>query len=84
MFRGLAIDKLETEWAEYPVFHIDFSKISFLNPDVLEEKLEEQISAWEQVYGKGEFAFDFGSRFAYILKQAHKQFGKYAVYLFPC
>ena len=53
LFRGLAIDKLETEWAEYPVFHIDFSKISFLNPDVLEEKLEEQISAWEQVYGKG-------------------------------
>ena len=81
LFRGLAIDKLETEWAEYPVFHIDFSKISFLNPDVLEEKLEEQISAWEQVYGKGEFAFSFGSRFAYILKQAHKQFGKRCVVL---
>ena len=24
LFRGLAIDALEKEWAEYPVFHIDF------------------------------------------------------------
>ena len=29
----------------------------------------------------GEFAFSFGSRFAYILKQAHKQFGKRCVVL---
>ena len=79
LFKGLAIDNLETEWAEYPVFHIDFSKISFLNPNVLEEKLEEQISAWEQVYGKGEFTFDFGSRFAYVLKQAHERSGRRCV-----
>ena len=25
LFKGLAIDELEKEWAEYPVFHIDFN-----------------------------------------------------------
>ena len=25
LFRGLAIDSLEKEWAEYPVFHLDFN-----------------------------------------------------------
>ena len=81
LFKGLAIDKLETEWAEYPVFHIDFSQTDFLNPNLLEEKLEENISAWEQIYGKGEFAFSLGSRFAYVLKQAHKQSGRRCVVL---
>mgnify|MGYP003487224274 CR=1 FL=1 len=42
LFKGLAIDKLETDWAEYPVFHIDFSQTDFLNPNLLEEKLEEK------------------------------------------
>ena len=81
LFKGLAIDKLETEWAEYPVFHIDFSQTDFLNPNLFEEKLEENISACEQIYGKGEFAFSLGSRFAYVLKQAHKQSGRRCVVL---
>ena len=25
LFKGLAIEKLETEWKKYPVFHIDFN-----------------------------------------------------------
>ena len=29
LFKGLAIEKLEKEWAEYPVFHIDFNGSNF-------------------------------------------------------
>ena len=29
LFKGLAIDRLETKWAEYPVFHIDFNGSNF-------------------------------------------------------
>ena len=29
LFRGLAIDSLEKEWAEYPVFHLDFNGVNF-------------------------------------------------------
>ena len=29
LFRGLAIDALEKEWATYPIFHIDFNGNNF-------------------------------------------------------
>lgn len=29
LFKGLAMEKLETEWKEYPVFHIDFNGKDF-------------------------------------------------------
>ena len=31
LFKGLAVDELEKEWAEYPVFHIDFNGCNFAN-----------------------------------------------------
>ena len=34
LFRGLAIDALEKEWAEYPVFHIDFIGNKFTSPAI--------------------------------------------------
>ena len=36
LFRGLAIDSLEKEWAEYPVFHLDFNAINFTQPHALD------------------------------------------------
>ena len=30
LFKGLAIEQLEKEWKQYPVFHIDFSSIENL------------------------------------------------------
>ena len=52
LFRGLAIDKLETEWAEYPIFHIDFNGDNFTKANVLEQKIENHIADWEKTYGK--------------------------------
>lgn len=36
LFKGLAIDKLEKEWKQYPVFHLDFIGNNFTNPGELE------------------------------------------------
>ena len=38
LFKGLAIDSLEKEWLEYPVFHIDFNGDDFTIPGILEKK----------------------------------------------
>ena len=35
LFRGLAIEKMETEWNEYPVFHVDFNGSNFTKQDIL-------------------------------------------------
>ena len=40
LFAGLAIDELESEWAEYHVFHIDFNGSNFIEPGVLEKVIE--------------------------------------------
>ena len=81
LFKGLAIEKLETEWREYPVFHIDFNGSNFTVPGTLEDILEGTIKGWEREYGKSQDYTDIGKRFAYVLKQAHKQSGKRCVVL---
>ena len=52
LFRGLAIESLEKEWAEYPVFHIDFNGSNFTDPGSLDKKLEWYVSMWEDIFGK--------------------------------
>ena len=52
LFRGLAIDSLEKEWAEYPVFHLDFNGKDFTDPLALSQALETFVSKGEKIYGK--------------------------------
>ena len=81
LFRGLAIDSLETEWAEYPVFHIDFNSNDFTMPGALENKLEGYVASWEDEYGKSEHWENIGDRFAYVLARAHERSGRRCVVL---
>ena len=81
LFKGLAIDSLEKEWAEYPVFHIDFNGTNFTKGNVLEKLVEDYIVSWEKIYGRDPSFEDTGRRFAYILQRAHEQYGRRAVVL---
>ena len=81
LFRGLAIDELEKEWAEYPVFHIDFNGGNFTQPGVLEEKIEDALRGWEQLYGTSPNYTSTGNRFQYVLKAAHEKYGRRSVVL---
>ena len=85
LFRGLAIEKLETEWAVHPVFHIDFNGSDFTEEGVLKQKLNGYVADWETVYGLKKYAqtmdMDLGSRFVKVLEAAHKQTGRRAVVL---
>ena len=47
LFKGLAIDKSETDWAEYPVFHIDFTGDAVTPRGILDKKLCTRVSGWE-------------------------------------
>ena len=51
LFEGLAIDALEKDWLEYPVFHIDFNSSNFTEGGVLDRKIEATVAGWEEVYG---------------------------------
>ena len=81
LFKGLKIDSLEKDWLEYPVFHIDFNGVNFMEEGKLEEILEGTISQWERIYGKSQDFTDVGRRFAYVLHEAHRRTGRRCVVL---
>ena len=73
LFKGLAIDELEKEWAEYPVFHIDFNGENYTKPGKLEEKIIGAVETWEAEYGRDPYKKALGDRFIYVLAQAAKK-----------
>ena len=75
LFKGLAIEKLETEWKQYPVFHIDFSTGNYLNDGTLDEVLTENLSYWETRYDVEKTSDDLGLRFQKVLRAAHQKTG---------
>lgn len=81
LFKGLAIDSLETEWEEYPVLRIDFNSNKFEDPGVLESVLETFVANAEDKYGKGKNAETLGDRFRAVIANAHKKTGKRVVVL---
>ena len=81
LFNGLAIDSLEKDWKQYPIFHIDFNGNNFTNPDELTTVLEGYVASQEAIYGKSPVPATLGGRFAYVLKAAHEKTGLRAVVL---
>ena len=81
LFRGLAIYSLEKEWAEYPVFHVDFNGKSFTSPMELKNTIETFVAKCEAKYGKDELANTFGDRLAYVFEKAHEKTGRRVVVL---
>ena len=81
LFKGLAIEQLETEWNTYPIFHIDFNGTNFTSGDMLETIIDEQVSVWEKEYGRYDGKGSLGIRFAYVLARAHERHGRRCVVL---
>ena len=81
LFKGLAIDKLEKDWKQYPVFHLSFGGQNFVEPYTLDKVLEEFVAMAERIYGREELAETLGSRFKAVLGNAHKKTGMRAVVL---
>ena len=82
LFKGLAIEKLETEWKKYPVFHLDFNSDDFKEKDALSSSLDYFVSEGERKYGVEKIAdLGLGRRFARVLSAAHEQTGLKCVVL---
>ena len=81
LFKGLAIEALEKDWLEYPVFHLSFGGENFTMAGALEDKIMDSLGQWEELYGRNPYADEMGSRFKYVLKAAHEKTGRRAVVL---
>ncbi len=50
LFKGLAIEKLETEWKQYPVLHLDLNARDYENVQSLKAELNKHLVKWEAAY----------------------------------
>ena len=81
LFKGLAIEQLEKEWKQYPVFHIDFNGKDFTQAGELEKTLQTFVETQELIYGRNPLANTLGDRFMAVLKAAHEKTGLGSVVL---
>ena len=81
LFAGLAMEKLEQDWTQHPVLHVDFSRNNFAIPGVLEKTLNTILYNWEVAYGREEVDETFADRFIRVIENAHAQTGRPVVVL---
>ena len=81
LFAGLAMERLEKEWEEYPVLHVDFSGDNYKYDKALGVTLNTMLLQWEGLYGKGEGEETYAVRFKGVIARAHTQTGQQAVVL---
>lgn len=51
LFEGLSMGKLEKEWTEYPILHLDLNAQKYDTPDSLYDMLNDMLCGWESRYG---------------------------------
>ena len=81
LFKGLAMEKLEKDWIEYPVFHLDFSGNKYTKDDELSSVVNLFLEKCECVYGKNPSEVTYGSRFQGVIQRACEKTGQKVVIL---
>lgn len=81
LFKGLAIEQLETEWGRYPVLHLDLNARKYEKVSDLLAMLNQYLEKWEHKYGTERNDRNPEERFAYLIERAYKLTGKQVVVL---
>ena len=81
LFEGLAIEKLEKDWIEYPVLHFDLNAKKFDQAKDLDEILNAQLSEYEQIYNSVAVDKSIEGRFKQLIKSAKEKTGRNVVVL---
>ncbi|WP_455625447.1 ATP-binding protein [Parabacteroides sp.] len=76
LFKGLAIERLEQDWHEYPVLHLSLNAEKYDSREALAEMLERQLKVWEERYEtKGE-GITHSGRFMTVIRKAYEKTGR--------
>lgn len=81
LFDGLSIYEKETEWKQYPIFHIDLNTANFGEEGSLYNVLNDYLSAWEDKYGTRESEVTLPLRFKGVIARAAEKEGRNVVIL---
>ncbi len=81
LFKGLAIEKLEKDWTQYPVIHLDMSGGKHMEKDQLERYLADLLDDQEELLGYRSEKQDANLRLKDLIINAYKKTGKQVVVL---
>jgi hypothetical protein len=80
LFEGLAMEKLEKNWNQYPILHFDFSRVKKCPPDALQKEINNMLSEYDASYGL-ETTGLLGNRLDKLIRALYKKTGKQVVLL---
>ena len=81
LFKGLAMENLESDWLSYPIFHLDLNAQNYDSEDSLDSMLNDALSRWENVYGVRPSETTSSLRFQGLIQRAAEQSGQRVVIL---
>lgn len=81
LFKGLAIEKLEKDWEEHPVLHLDLNTGLYGSAERLLYVLEDALHRWENLYGTSVSEKTPELRFMGVIRRAYEQTGHRVVIL---
>ena len=81
LFTGLAVEKLEKDWIQYPILHLDLNIGKYDAPDSLDKILNDHLELWESQYGTRPSEVTFALRFKGVVSRAYEQTGQRVVIL---
>jgi hypothetical protein len=81
LFQGLAIEKLEQDWIEYPVLRLDLNAEKYDSPEALRAILNRHLEGWEHRFPGGPTDRSAAERFLSAIGRAHEHTGKRVVVL---
>lgn len=81
LFAGLAVEGLEKNWVEYPVFHLDLNTRNYQDEDSLTSELNKHLEYWEKEYGDEFKGRAIEERFTQVIRLAYEKTGRKVVIL---
>ena len=81
LFEGLAMARLEKEWLEHPIFHMDLNAEKYSDVASLESILRRHLNFWEDQWGKDERDETISDRFVRVIRRAYERTGRKVVIL---
>jgi hypothetical protein len=80
LFTGLAMEKLEKDWIQYPVLHFDLGRLKELTVDELRQELNEMLNKYDKAFNLTT-AGTPGGRLDRLIQGAYEQTGQQVVVL---
>ena len=81
LFKGLAMEHLETEWKQYPVIHLSLASVKNKEVDKIEQNLSKRLKEIEKNFNFGCESSDLGDRLKDIIVGCYEKYNEEVVIL---